>query len=493
MLKRLAAILLCLMLLPMPALGEETVHGRGASFRLTFAMEPGNYPEGVRTIAAGLADLLDVLTLEGELLNPGDDFDLRLALGLGDNDRARIEARVFPLRLHWVFSSPLLGDELVDIGLKEVLEFSLKTYAHLGIPLQRAGILVSPVVHAYGTASLTDPARPVLFAEEGSRVIPYDALADLAAIWAEKAEDDNALRSWTQALGSETGYDDALLWALEAMPAWVESHVPAEGMLVTVTDDTEVWTAGGLTLLRRETDRTGALRLSLTVPEIDDTYDLSLDLALQPDGSLTHGSVDLTVEEDGETALRLHADGSVPVSLPVERAFSLTWEAEGPAVGGDGVHLCFEGEPTDEGVVLRQMTPDRDGVMLTVHAALTPVERDFVPGDPTGALGVLSLNGDTLREFVERISMPMLRGLLPLIAEAPTSFCQTAMNLLEDTGIFGLITDGLGESDFDGDGEDWEDEEDEEAWDDEDTDDEASDDEDWDDEDWDDEDSDDDD
>ena len=476
MLKRLAAMLLCLALLPVSALAEAPVSADGVRFRLAFGMNPEHYPEDVRNVMTGLADLLDILTVEGELLNPEGDFDLRATLAIGESDRGKLDMHVFATDCFWNVSTPLLGDTLVNIDLPEVLEFALKTNSHLQIPLHRAAIFLSPEVHTSALSPVISAAAPVLFAEEGSRVIPYDALHGLALRLSDMHDKERELRSWILALASETGYDTSVFYAMAALPQWVETHVPADGVKVAATEDSEVWTAGTLTILQRETDRTGAQRLSLTLPGLDDAYDVALDLALQPDGGLIHFGLDLLITEYESVALQLRADGSLPVSLPVTKAFSLTWEAEGPAAGGDGVHLYYEGEPTADGVILRQMTPDRSAVMLTVRADVQVIRGEYVPGDPTGAVGVLSLNSNTLNELMSDVAGPLVRGILPLVAQAPVSFCQTMMDLLEHTGIFGMLTEGFDASDWE-DGEGWGNEGWDEDWDDSDWD--------WDDGDWD--------
>ncbi|MCH5286866.1 MAG: hypothetical protein J1E43_05565 [Christensenellaceae bacterium] len=453
MLKKGFALLLCLLLLPMSSLAEAA---EGVRFRLTFDMDESAYPADVADIMPGIADLLEILTVEGLFAEQDGFFDLQADVTLNELERTRTDLHVFGVDKFWNIRSSLLGGEAVSISMPAMLEFAIKGYSHLGIPLQRAAILISPFVHSSGLQALTLIAEPVLFAGQGSRKISRDTLIKTARAMAEAASSDRAFRYWTEAVFMETGCDDDVTGAIAQLPEWIESFVPRDGVSVKVTDDSEVWTAGSLTLARRETDQSGAQVLSVTLPPLPGGLTITFDAATQPDGDLLHGSFDLLAEDgDGELFLRLHADGSLPVALPVTRSFSLVWDAEGRAVGGDGVHLYFEGEPTDSGLMIRQMTPNRDAVMLTMTADLSTELTVFDHVVDAGGVELLSLNGDTLTALMERIFSPLVRGLLPLIAQAPASSCQTLMDMLENSGVFGLLTANMADED------DWN-----EAWDD---------------------------
>lgn len=450
MFKRCLALLLCLFLLPAGALADAYT-GPSVIFDLRFDMDPEAYPASMKQIAPGVADLMNALTLEGQFTEADGRFELTTDLLLSAMERTRTHFRVFGSEANWHIQSSLLGDETLTVTMENLLEFALKADSHLGVPLQRVAIWASPYLHTHPLDKVIKGVKSVLFAEEGARTVAKDDLMELALLMREHADSNVYFRIWAQAVAMETGYDEYLMDLMYNMPDWVETYVPESGLTVTVDDASQTWTTNALTLLRWETDQSGAQMLSFALPPLAGEGAITLDAALQPDGDLLHGSLDLTIDdEEGETLLSLHADGSLPAALPVTRAFSFAWDAEGPFVGGDGVHLRFEGEPTATGVVLRQLTPDLSKVMLTVTADLEATEAEFTPkleGDP---FYVLSVNSDSLNELMHRIASPMIRGLLPLIAQAPTSSCQTLMNLLEDSGVFAMLTDG-----FSGDGDGW--------------------------------------
>ena len=453
MLKRLIALLLCVLLLPVGAFADPAP---ALNFRLSFDMDAEAYPDNVRDIMPGIADLLNELTIEGLLTGLDGYFDLRADVLLRGLERTRTDIHLFGTEEIWHARSSLLGNETLSFVMYTLLEFALKGYTHMRIPFQRVAILVEPYVHTSPFSSFANTANPVLFEKEGRRTISRKALNEMALKLQEDVETNLYFRSWAQAMAMESGYDDYLMDLIRRLPEWLATFVSKNGITVTVDDVSETWKADKLTLAHLETDQSGAQAISITLPPMTDGSVINFDAALQPDGDLTHGSLDLTIDDaEGSTLLKLHADGSLPVALPVTRAFSFAWDAEGPMVGGEGVHLRFEGEPTAEGVVLRQLTPDLSAVMLTVTAELKTTQVDFTPDSAGDSIYAFSVDTNTLSDLVNRIASPMVRGLLPLIAQAPTSSCQTLMDLLEDSGVIGLLTDGFTSAEEDWESSDW--------------------------------------
>jgi len=356
-----------------------------------------------------------------------------------------------------------------------MLEFAMKAYSHLTIPLQRAVVLLMPYVHTHGVGEITDAMVPVLFAEEGSRQIPRAALMEMAEAVALAAE-GRPFRYWAAALGRETGYEYELRDMMTAFPDWLDSFVTDDGIIVEITDTSETWTAGDHVIFEHTFSLDDAQSVKLSLPASANGYTITAEAAFQQEDGLFHGSIDLLIMDKWETeVLNLHANGTIPTAWPVTRAFSLTWDADGTAVGGDGVHLYFEGEGTGDSITLRQMTPDMAQTMFTLRlTGLKDVPPSVEPYTDKG-LSFVSVTSDTLAELMRSIAMPMVKGLLPVLAEVPATACQSILDLMENSGVFGLLTDGLlggdewAEDEWSEDewyeDEDWEDwSEDEEIW-----------------------------
>lgn len=440
MFRRIIALLLC-MLTPAAALAEEA---EGLHYRLDFQINAEAYPEELQDVMAGLADLAEALTVEGKFFRNQEHFELQAELMLHDMEATRTELTLYGTEDQWAVSSPALGKETLLFNLTGLMEFAIKGYTHLQVPLQRVALLF-PFAHRLGLCVLVDTARSTLMAETGSRTLSRKVVMDLAEQMADTAANYVPFEYWAAMIGRETGYDDYIMSLLAQLPEWVEGFLPSSGLTVEVSENGETWLAGGEVLLRRDTDQSGAQALSVRLPAMPDGTLIDLDAAYQPGDDFAYGSLNLLLKDGfGETILRLHTDGSLPTSLPPQRPFSLVWEAEGPLVGGEGVHLYFEGAVSDQLVMIRQMTPDRTQTMLTVTAELENVQEDWTPQAPDG-VDLFGIESEGLNALMHRLLRPMAKGLLPLIAEMPYTACQAVMNLMESSGIFGVLTSGITE------------------------------------------------
>ena len=428
----------------MGALAETHRSAPATRFRLSFDMNPDAYPEELQAYMPGIADLLRALTLEGQLATAEGEFELRADALMNGVERTRTDLRLFGTESQWHITSSLLGRETLTLDVSSLLEFAIKCYSHLGIPLQRVAILATPYVHTLPFRGIYQRITTTLYTDPGTHTLTWSDMIYMGNIVRMLTEDNTQLSMWTRALAMETGYENYLFDLIQNMPDWLQTFIPATGFTVTKDESTETWTTNTLTLLTREWDQAGGQSIAVTLPPMLDGSVLTLNAALLPDGDLYHVSANFLIDDgEGGTLLKLHAEGSLPTGLPVAREFSLLWDAEGMIVGGDGVHLRFSGEPIDGGVVIRQWTPDSGDVMLSVTAELERTEADFSADVAGESVHVLSVNGETLGELMNSIASPMIRGLLPLIAQAPTSSCQTLMNLLEDSGVFALLTEGF--------------------------------------------------
>ena len=177
------AMLLCLCLLPVWALGESF----GTEFQLSFDMNASAYPEDVREVLSGIADLVNVVTLEGVFEAENGYFESDVDLLVGGAERTRTPVRVYGDEANWIFRSPLLGDETVFLLMEGMTEFTLKGYGHMEIPAQRVATLL-PYVHTHGLGEIWAAMQPVLYAKEGSRTISASKLRAMADAVVQAAE-----------------------------------------------------------------------------------------------------------------------------------------------------------------------------------------------------------------------------------------------------------------------------------------------------------------
>ena len=91
--------------------------------------------------------------------------------------------------------------------------------------------------------------------------------------------------------------------------------------------------------------------------------------------------------------------------------------------------------------------------MVTVSGQLLPYEPASIPNytaaDMVG-VNLLSVNDTTLAELIQDILEPLVRGGLPLLVHAPAAGVQSLMDLLSDSGILSLLTEGNADGSEDG-------------------------------------------
>lgn len=467
-LKRALALALCLCLLtPALALAETAREGQGIRFTLEGELFPEHYPAKDQALMKGLAELAAMLRLEGVLEYDADSMDLNVDLLLDQAEETRTSFHLYGFDALWGIGSSLLGEQQVYMNMQATLEFAAKVYFHLGIPLQRVALFLSPYIHKDAFQALRWTWEPVLFAQQGSRVIDREALLALAEQLSAVAEDDRSLIYWIYAVGLEAGYDDAITDALAGLADWWDSFLAEDGLTITVNGDKETWTTGAYTLFTRRV-KDGWTTLSVSLPATPEGYALSGFCALREQGAVMDADLRLTVTQEDSSILdwRLSADG-LPTALPIAAPFDLTWDITGEAVP-DGFHMRLEGEGQGGEFALRQLDAATGEIMLALTgtavavAPVTPL--DYTAADFTG-VELYSLSDASLAELVRNVARPLASGLLPLVVHAPASACQSLMDLVTDTGILDMLAspmsgleedvwddDGLDEGDWDEEG-----------------------------------------
>lgn len=438
--KRMTALLLCLCLLSPCLASAENAHA--VSFTLAAEVNPAAYPVQDQPLMEGLKDLIGMIALEGAFQYDDDCMDLSFDLLMDGDENTRTDVRLYGTQSTWAAQSSLLGDEQLIFHLTALLEFCMKAYFHLEVPLQRIGLVMTPYVHTDGWRTLVNLWKPVMETEAGSRVIPRENVLALMQSIAAEAEVDRAFTYWVMATATESGYDESIRAAMSTLPEWADSFLGEEGVTITVDGDNQTWTTGGVTLFT-QTVQDGWTTLSLSLPVSPDGYLLSGFLSLK-DNDVTFNMdarLDITLEDDSILDLRLNAD-QLPQVIPASGPFSLTWDVTGDAVP-EGYHIRFEGESDNGAFTLRQLDAATGETMLTLTGTALPAQvtspLNWQNADLTGT-PFFSVSDVTLSNFVASVMKPMLKGMLPLLVKAPIEACQALMDLICDKGIFDLLT-----------------------------------------------------
>ncbi len=410
-----------------------SARAEGLRFTLRVSVDADAYPPSTRSLAEAMTPLAEASLLSGTLARQGESFDLNLTLALGEKDDARADVRLYGLPSHWGVTSPLLGNQALMVNHLAWMEFAVKAHNHLDLPLRPLFLLSSPYAHTSALSGAGALCAQALGLNGTPHSVSAEALRALAEDLSALAETDRALYYWVEALGMDSGADELILSALEALPDYVSAHFP-DGLTVEETETALRWKDGNAVVLSLE--RTGGARaVRLALPEL-----VEFRAEVRARGGFIEGNVKVAC-----AALTMDAAFCFPTALPVAEAFGLTVDASGPLTGDAGVHLRLSGEPTADGVVVRQYLPEQGQPLWTAEVDLAAAELVcpvYRPEDVAG-VNVLSVTGPTLNALLAEVAEPMVKGAFPLLAEAPAVSCQALMDVLEARGILPLLLEGM--------------------------------------------------
>ena len=193
--RRAAALCLCVMLLAASA-AADTSGMKAYSYTLHFTMHPEAYPAADQPIIQGIADMLNITGISGVYTTDGHAFDNNMTLQLGSRPETATSIRVYGKPAHWWVESSLLGGAMLMVNNAALLEFGMKAYAHLNMPLQYPLLLINPYVHTSAFEWIM-PEWEAVFGGSGSRTVSIDDLYSLASFIADNGESDRLIRDDT--------------------------------------------------------------------------------------------------------------------------------------------------------------------------------------------------------------------------------------------------------------------------------------------------------
>ena len=411
LMRRLTAAALAAVLVLSTALGERV------TFRLSADIDPVQYPAQERKLAQGLKSLFRLLTVEGDVVASDGSFEARIDLGL-TNAPEKTATRI--------------RGETLMVNQLAWLEFAIKAYNHLDLPLQRVFLWLSPYAHTSAWAGVRQ-AIADLAAQENDGRLENTALIACAEEIARLSKDDRALYYYIEAFGLESGTDADIFDALATLPEYVEANFP-DGLSIEHTENGVSWQNGEETVFSyAEAD--GTQVVSLHLPDLVD-----FSATLRRDALLFTGA--LSLQSD---VLNAQVSFSLPVSYPVTLPFYAQIDADGMIAGDDGIHLAFEGEAQGDTITIRRIQPDHSATLMTLTVKVIQVAEGTVKYAPEDVQGtnVLSVDGPALAELMGRIGKPMVRKVTQWLAALPAELVQGAMDAMEDSGLLGTLTDAI--------------------------------------------------
>lgn len=428
LMRRLAAAALVLLLLLSTALGERV------TFRLRADIDPVQYPAQERKLAQGLKALFRLLSVEGDVVASDGSFDARLDVSLTNApEKTATRLRLFGLDSHWGIQGSNLGGETLMLNQLAWLEFAIKAYNHLGLPLQRVFLWVSPYAHTSAWAGIAQAAVDLAAKETDGR-LENEAILAFAEEIARLSEEDRALYYYIEAFGLESGADAEIFAALADLPTYAAAQFP-DGLTVEHTESGFRWCSGETAVFAYD-EADGTQVVSLHLPELVD-----FSATIRRDTMLFTGA--LSLQSD---VLNADVTFSLPISTPVMMPFYAQIDATGAIAGDDGVQLAFEGEMQGDTIEIRQIQPDHSATMMTLTVTVLSAEEGaqvaYTPEDVQGT-NLLSVDGPALAELMGRIGGTLGKSAIRWIAALPAETVQSVMDALEENGVLDLVMDAL--------------------------------------------------
>lgn len=434
---RALALMLCLTLLPLYALAEDTK--QGYAFDLSFEMDASAYPEEDQALVEGFADLMNMLRLTGTAVRQDNSFHTDFDMILNGNESTRTAFSLYGTDASWQLESSLLGEEKMMLNNKALLEFAMKAYYHLEMPLQYVALLISPYAHQDAFIWIQRMWRGMLYYHDGSRLIRRPRIDRLVDYIVENAEYDRSFYYWVSSVAMDLGYSDVFFESLYTLPDWVDSFMDEEGIHVSMSNGKtrEIWKTGEYTLFVRDGDN-----WTLTLPPSLEGDTVSASCTRE--GGHVLLCIDI-VSADGESKmdLDLTADG-LPEAFPFTGEATASLTVDG-LMFASPIALAASLVSDGETVTLTQLDAETAQPMLTVTGTVIPTQLP-VPaytGDELDGLNIFSVNDESLSEFVRNVMEPFMTGFLPILVELPASSYNSIFELLNQYGVLDLLTAGL--------------------------------------------------
>lgn len=432
--RRVLCALLCLCLMA-PCLAAAEGDASGMAFDLQFQMDPSAFPAEQQKVLAGIADMVNIITLQGTLDKAYTGcFDLNAQLMLSGQEDTRTSLRLFGNESLWNVQSSLLGSETLMVNMIATLEFAMKIYFHMNIPLQRVALFVSPYVHTSAFEALGSAWHSVMDLHEGQGAIPREDLLALAGELSAIAQDDRTFQMWVQAVALEAGYDETLMDFMASLPDWADTFLAEEGITVSAMGATETWRTGETTLFTR-TAGDDLNAWSLTLPTTLEGYDVSV---FCREGEL----LQVHITDEYEDVI---LDLCVKAETVANTAFSLDVDIAGVFLEED-MQLRLVGQRDGDYFTLSMLNPQTSQPQLTVSGTVTAYTPKTIPSFTAAQLlegvNLLSINDETLSLLLGSVGSPLVKGVFPLLVHMPASSVQSLLDLATESGLLDVLLNG---------------------------------------------------
>lgn len=451
--KRILSLLILLALifaLPVYSSGESLPAVYSYDFSLRFHLNADAFPVRLRSHMQGYADLFDLIEIRGNIAWCPDyqSMDLNAEIIPVTNPDASISFRLFGVPENMCLTSPLLGHETIWFANYVLMEFALKTWNNLHIPLQYPVLL-----YPYATENAFSRLASVWSAEIGrpakSTSVSYNTLRSVSGQWNELLQTDSRLIYWISGVSAPSFCQAVLEEEFFRLPDFLLNQVALNDRLtVSVQGSTETWTNKNREILFTRTSDGLSDSWTLSLPATAGGYVPYMTCTSESENGLFFLSASGSYQiPGGENLLSFTARlDSFPLSFPADAAFSASCSVSGSLLPGFDLTIHAESSQNGDFRLTLSQPVDQSAepvVIFTGAGRFVPVEASSVPfftqEELTSYISVFSVNDQTMSDFVHKIGRPLFFGILNFLNEVPARACQSVMDDLEDYGVLDMV------------------------------------------------------
>lgn len=441
LLRRLPALALCICLLTGCAAADSGISAY--SYALNITMNADEYPAADQSLLTGIADLFNMLHVSGVYATDGTGFDNAVSLVLSNDEATRTGVEISGTPSHWYINSSLLGSETLMVNNLALLEFAMKAYAHMGMPLQYVALLINPYVHT-SAFEWIQPQWTNTFDGTRTRTVSRKDVLALAQYISDQGENTREFYYWVLAIARDIGIDASIFDSLYFLPDWAGRVIDKKGILITVDETSEVWTTGKTTLFTR-TVSDGAESWQLTLPA--DDYGNTLEAAYSHSAEETAFTLTISANAPGDKLSLAVTGDSLPEEFPFTGACSLQFDASGTILP-QPVALRFNAISDGYYFIFTQTDATTGNAMLTLSGHVSPVTAPESLSyqskrNNDNAVNLLSVNDASLAELLSSVARPLISGAWPLLVRLPASSFASLFELLDQYDVLEMVINSL--------------------------------------------------
>lgn len=452
-LKRLTALMLCLCLMPVWALADEThdMPVTRAVMEAGLHLNPDGFPNDGAAHYQDWADFLSKFSIRGTadsqlFLQTYERLYFDGGLYLNDQLAVPFEYDNY-YNVFRYLRSPALDGASIHFQFRNFFQFALKSYYFMGLPGNLVGVALYPQAAVTFVQKYAEPLSEV-FAGEGSREISYDDLYALCEELNLIINEDEYETSYyfLTCLLIDTGLDEVMLGKLGWLEGWLDYLDPeGTGMVITVEDGSESWVLGETTVLEK-TVSDGETVLNVYLPD-EEGYEFQLEYR----ETETERSALAQVMLDGSEYLgvRLSVDGlGDPLCMEGTIAAEITGDAIYEPIPAQAflyrMEKSAEAAPFHMTMNVDWVHPETQKPAIGLHYQADVEElpketlRDRAYDNQDD---FFHLNEGYMAEYKERFLRPLVLSAIPIVLEMPAGVISDAVAWLEETGFlafFGL-------------------------------------------------------